>query len=69
MTSLQSQEHPYLVGSQIRPRGDSLQSPRVPQDEPEGANLAVVESLRHTTTETSFGVSGQKAPQPLAPSR
>lgn len=67
MTFLQSEEHPYLVGSQIRPRGGSLQSPRIPQDKPQGANLAVVEPLKRTTVETSFGVSGQRNPLHGAP--
>lgn len=74
LSSLQSQEHSDLVESQIRARGHSLQSPHAPHDKPRGANPAMVESLRRTTTETSFGVPGQrnplhKAPPPPAPSR
>lgn len=47
MSFLQSQKHPDLVESQIRPRGDLLHSPHAPQDKPEGANLAVVELFKH----------------------
>lgn len=67
LSSLQSQEHSDLVESQIRPRGDSLQSPHTPRNKPKGANPAMVESLRYTTTETSFGVPGQRNPLHKAP--
>lgn len=70
LSFLQSQEHPDLVESQIRPRGDSL----LLQDQPKAADLARVESPQNTTLEASFGVSGQRRPwheacQPLPLSR